>query len=256
MRFKDLSDFYINENKIWQMEGLLEKKQTLNQRFEDILLRSVKTRDEIRRGVRQSDEEIEISIYQWIHRYLPKTARYHYVDDVMVGDIKGRVICDLFEHHVEFEPIMSESEFVKALGNGISDYTSFTFGTKEADKLALLVKKEIKTATASLHYFYELENEKIPQAGDVSIVLYENKNVCCMIKNVSVDIVPFHEVPRLHAFLEGEGDRSLEYWKLVHHVFFHRELKGYDKNFDENMLVVLEKFKKVYEPMDVVRKKI
>ncbi len=52
----------------------------------------------------------------------------------------------------------------------------------------------------------------------------------------------FCDVGREHAYNEGEGDRSLEYWRKVHRDFFKRELEEHGLSFDENMLVVCETF--------------
>ena len=37
------------------------------------------------------------------------------------------------------------------------------------------------------------------------------------------DRVPFDEVSKEHAYKEGEGDRSLAYWRDVHEDFFAEE---------------------------------
>ena len=49
-----------------------------------------------------------------------------------------------------------------------------------------------------------------------------------------------------HAFKEGEGDRSLEYWREVHKKFFRECLEEYGLEFSENMKVVCEEFEVVY----------
>ena len=42
-----------------------------------------------------------------------------------------------------------------------------------------------------------------------------------------------------YAYKEGEGDKSLEYWKKVHKDFFIKEAEG---NFNESMEVLCEEF--------------
>ena len=59
-------------------------------------------------------------------------------------------------------------------------------------------------------------------------------------------MVPFDEVSSYHAYREGEGDLSLEYWREVHRAFFLTEMNAIDKNFDEKMKVVCEEFEKVF----------
>ncbi len=276
LEFKNWEEFYKKEADIWNIEDIKNAYDTVNQRFEEVLLRSLKVRDEVRRGVRISDEEIEISIYQWINRFLPKLSRYKYVDDVKLNGIKGRLICDLFERHIEFEPMLKLKEFTDLVIDNLSDlakdnnlakyinlakdireqnYFVFEFGTNNSDLLALNVKNGIKTATSSLYEIYQLEKSDIPKSGDISIVLYSNKNVCCVIKNIDVRVVPFCDVSREHAFCEGEGDKGMSYWSIGHHVFFNRELKEYNKEFSTDMPIVLERFEKIFEPEDIYRLK-
>lgn len=45
-----------------------------------------------------------------------------------------------------------------------------------------------------------------------------------------------------HAYREGEGDRTLDYWRSVHREFFLEELKEIGKTFDEGLEVVCEEF--------------
>jgi uncharacterized protein YhfF len=49
-----------------------------------------------------------------------------------------------------------------------------------------------------------------------------------------------------HVYKEGEGDRSLEYWRKVHIDFLTHELSEINKTFTENTLVVCEEFELVY----------
>ena len=49
------------------------------------------------------------------------------------------------------------------------------------------------------------------------------------------------------ANIEGEGDKSLRYWREVHKNFFKRELEALNMEFIEDMLVVFEEFEVVYK---------
>lgn len=130
-----------------------------------------------------------------------------------------------------------------------TDYSAWAFGdSKEmADELAELVLTGMKTATASLHLFYELENEDLPYVGLHNIILNGDGDAVAIVETTSVDIIPFDEVTEEHSYLEGEGDRTLLYWREVHKDFFQRELEELDKTFDPKMLVVCERFKLVYK---------
>ncbi len=58
--------------------------------------------------------------------------------------------------------------------------------------------------------------------------------------------MPFNKVPASFAYKEGEGDRSLEYWKKAHTQIYTKWLKEFDMEFDENMIAVLEHFEVLY----------
>lgn len=131
--------------------------------------------------------------------------------------------------------------------SGLSgDYEAWQFGD-DPDKLAELVKEGIKTATSSLGYWYDVDpDEEEPQMGEISIILDSNDEAVCIIRTTAVNKMPFCEVTEEHAYKEGEGDRSLKYWREVHRDFFTRELAEEGKIFDENMLVICEEFQVVY----------
>ncbi|MBQ6076695.1 MAG: ASCH domain-containing protein [Clostridia bacterium] len=59
-------------------------------------------------------------------------------------------------------------------------------------------------------------------------------------------MIAFNQVSPEHAYKEGEGDRSLEYWRKVHIDFLTRELARINKTFTENAQVVCEEFELVY----------
>lgn len=145
------------------------------------------------------------------------------------------------------------SNYLRAIGeDGVStdkEYTSWYFcdNEKSANELAQLVVDGTKRATAGLHYSYQIEDEKLPEEGDLSIITDWNGVARCIIRTTQVSIVPFKEVTEEFARIEGEGDKSLEYWRNAHIHFFTRELKEVGKKFSEDMLVVCEEFEIVYK---------
>ncbi len=136
----------------------------------------------------------------------------------------------------------------KYKGGKIKDIYHFCYDEKDANELAKLVKTGIKRATSSLYLLYNLENdeENIPKLGDLSIITDYDGNPCAIIENTLVELVPFNEVTEEFAHKEGEGDKSLNYWKRVHKDFFSKELQEFGIDFDESMLVVLEYFEVIY----------
>ena len=131
--------------------------------------------------------------------------------------------------------------------SGLSgEYDAWSFGDA-CDKLAALVRDGIKTATCSAYALYEAEGEDLPEEGEYNIILDSDENAVCITKTTNVYVVPFSEVTAEHAFKEGEGDRSLTYWREVHQTFFTEELKEIDQDFDPSMKVVCEEFEVVYK---------
>ena len=128
-------------------------------------------------------------------------------------------------------------------------YSAWHFCDNREDALHLagLVKNGSKTATSSLHLLYDKDQDPVPETGDLSIVTDYEGQAQCIIEITEVEILPFNKVEEKFAWLEGEGDRSLAYWKKVHTDFFARELTSYNITFSEDMLVVCEKFKVVYK---------
>ena len=114
------------------------------------------------------------------------------------------------------------------------------------DALAELTLKDIKTATAGLLFCYKKEQLPLPKVGDYNVVLDSSDNAVCVIQTSHVYTVPFSQVSASHAWKEGEGDRSLEYWRQVHERFFREELAETDTSFHEEMDVVCEEFIRVY----------
>ena len=129
--------------------------------------------------------------------------------------------------------------------NVTTGYEAWTFGDA-ANELAQLTLDGIKTATASAYPLYELDGEELPKAGEYSVILDSRDNAVCIIKTTKVFVVPFNMVDQRHAWNEGEGDRSLAYWRKVHEEFFKKELKDAGLEFDDRMKVVCEEFIRVY----------
>ncbi|MBQ6477842.1 MAG: ASCH domain-containing protein [Erysipelotrichaceae bacterium] len=125
-------------------------------------------------------------------------------------------------------------------------YEAWAFGGAP-DKLAELTRKGIKTATCSALVLYEQEGEEIPKEGDYSVILNARQEAVCIIRTTKVYIESFDKVSTEHAFKEGEGDRSLIYWREVHREFFTDELESVNMTFDEKMKLVCEEFEVVYE---------
>ena len=120
---------------------------------------------------------------------------------------------------------------------------AWAFGV-EPDLLADLVLRGEKTATASAYDLYAAES--LPQEGTFDVILDSQNQAVCIVEITKVSIQSFNQVSAQHAFKEGEGDKSLAYWRQVHEVFFKDWLGEAGLTFTPDSKVVLEEFRKVY----------
>lgn len=130
--------------------------------------------------------------------------------------------------------------------------SAWCFGdsTEMANELAKLVLKGDKTATASAFVQYKANNEPLPKVNKevFDILLDGEENPIAILENIKVYVTTFDKVTDEHAYKEGEGDKSLTYWKKVHYDFW-AQIFDFEniKNVDiEKMKVVCEEFRVVW----------
>jgi uncharacterized protein YhfF len=114
---------------------------------------------------------------------------------------------------------------------------TFAFGDSPAlaDQLLELVMKGVKTATCSTE---DEPNTSAP--GERWIVLDGRGAPRCVIETTEVTYRRFNEVDASFAHDEGEGDRSLAYWRDAHRTYFRRLGR-----FSEDMKLMCERFRLV-----------
>ena len=132
------------------------------------------------------------------------------------------------------------------LANRYHEAWYFCDNAKDAAELAELVLRGIKTATCGSLWAYEAEGERMPEVGDLSIITDYGGEPLLIIETAAVEVVPFDEVSAEHAYMEGEGDRSLAYWREVHWRVFSRELEALGLMPSEQMPLVCERFRMTY----------
>lgn len=118
---------------------------------------------------------------------------------------------------------------------------------KDANTLADLVTQDIKRATSHSLLGLQLREETLPKIGDFFVVTDWKGKAKCIVRTTSVKLVPYFAIHGEHARLEGEGDKSLDYWRKVHWDYYTRELEAFGRRPLESMIVVFERFEKVYE---------
>jgi uncharacterized protein YhfF len=124
---------------------------------------------------------------------------------------------------------------------------AWTFGgtPEQADELLTLVLTGTKTAAASALWEFEADDEPLPEVGSLAIVLDSAGHPHALLRTSDVRIVPFDQVEEEHAFLEGEGDRSLAYWRTAHEHYLQGD-DAHPRGFNQSMPVVLERFELLY----------
>ena len=122
------------------------------------------------------------------------------------------------------------------------DAWSFGNTPEMANDLVGLVLEGKKTATCSLLRAYQGYEDEIPRVGVYSLICDGNEKPKCVVFYTDTFICRFNEVTEKHAFEEGEGDRSLKYWREAHHKFF----SSYG-DFKEDERLLCERFEVVYK---------
>src|SRR5437870_3025454 len=103
-----------------------------------------------------------------------------------------------------------------------------------------------------VHFFSDVElRERLTPAfvpvtdvrEDVTIVTLGDGTPVAIIETTEVRLVPFGAVDAAFAAAEGEGDRSLVWWRAAHTAFFGRVLARLGGRLDATSIVVCERFR-------------
>ncbi len=122
----------------------------------------------------------------------------------------------------------------------------FCENKNDADDCAELVVKKIKQATSPSVWWFQKNNINFPEIGGLAIVTNWNNEPKAIIKTKKVAIVKFKEIKASYAFIEGEGDKSLAYWKKVHWDYYTNEMKEFSESPTEEMEILCEYFETIW----------
>lgn len=142
----------------------------------------------------------------------------------------------------------SEASAVAGLAGPPPPAWAFGDSPEMADELLALVLAGTKTATTDALWACEAAGEPVPAVGDLSIVLDGAGVPRCLLRTTEVRIVPFDAVPTDFARDEGEGDRTLGWWRTAHEAYFRRTLPAIGRAFAGDMPVVCERFAVLHPP--------
>jgi uncharacterized protein YhfF len=120
----------------------------------------------------------------------------------------------------------------------MADPNRFAFGDtpQMADELLSLVIIGRKTGTC----WAAANGDQNVHVGDRSVVLNGQGRECAVIETTELVERRFDEIDAAWAATEGEGDRTLSYWRDVHEAFFTRE-----GTFAPDMALWCERFRLV-----------
>lgn len=140
------------------------------------------------------------------------------------------------------------AEFCEAKGLSLPCPQADQFGdTPEmADELLKLVLSKQKQATCELKHWFDSRGEALPKTGDYWIILDGEQNPRTVIQTTQVDLYKVCDVDDKFAWEEGEGDRSLAYWKHEHDLYFTRQAARDGFTYSDSMICICERFKQVW----------
>jgi len=133
--------------------------------------------------------------------------------------------------------------------SGVSaDY--FCADKENADICAELVRKGEKQASCSMKYWYRIGGEEgpepMPQVGHLQVVTDWAGVPVAITQMTRVTEARFSDVTAEFAAAEGEGDKSLRWWRDAHWQFFSAECEELGIEMSEDTVLVLEHFRTVW----------
>ena len=127
-----------------------------------------------------------------------------------------------------------------------TDSFNFCDNEKDAKECAQLTEDGIKKATSTSLWWFEVNQEDLPEVGNVYVISDWYGIAKAIIRTTKVEKVPFNQITEDYAAIEGEGDKSLAYWKKVHWEYYTREMAVEDEIPSEDMLIVCEQFETLW----------
>ena len=117
---------------------------------------------------------------------------------------------------------------------------------KDANESVDLVIKDVKKAASHSLLGLQSRKEALPKIGDFLVITNWEGKAKCIVKTTAVKLKPYFSIDEPYVRKEGEGDKSLSYWKKKHWEYYSRELAEFNRLPRESMIVVCQEFEKVY----------
>lgn len=144
------------------------------------------------------------------------------------------------------------TQFLSSLPSGASRPSGcagdYFFGSSpdHAHEITQLVLEGTKTATGSLLWSFEFDQEPVPRAGDYWVVTNGRDDPVCIVRTVQSRTIPFDEVEEEYAWAGGEGDRTLASWREIYSSHIASECARIGRAPAANAPLVMERFELVY----------
>ena len=122
----------------------------------------------------------------------------------------------------------------------------FCNNEQDANECAELVKNGVKRATSHALIGMQHRKEPLPKIGDFIIVTDWEGQAQCIVRTTKVNLKPFFLIDAAYAQREGEGDKSLAYWKKIHWEYYTEELEAFGRVPKESMIIVCQEFEMVF----------
>ena len=125
---------------------------------------------------------------------------------------------------------------------------SFQIGADkhEADEGARLILSGEKTATSSLLWTLERNQEPLPKVGGLYVVEDGSRAPVCLIETTWVDTIRFGDVEAEFARDYSECDGTLEDWYRVFGAYCRTECTAMNRELTDETPLVCERFRLIY----------
>ncbi|MEN1786219.1 MAG: ASCH domain-containing protein [Bacteroidota bacterium] len=154
--------------------------------------------------------------------------------------MKTTTVQSLWEQYIAENPEFASLSVPKSLRFGDNE--------QQADGLAKLVIKDLKRAISYTLLGLQLRKEGLPKIGDFMVITDAKGDAKCIVRSVAVKLVPYFSIKPEQAKWECLGDKGIEHWKQLVWERSAAELEAFGRKPKESMIMVFQRFEKVYEP--------
>jgi uncharacterized protein YhfF len=123
-------------------------------------------------------------------------------------------------------------------------YAVAAFGDNpaSADELLKLALDGVKRATASLARDYGEGKEPLPAVGDYVVLVDGRNKPRAVWRTIGIEVKPLDAVTAEFAEIEGEGDRTRDWWLRAHRTDFARQAEREGFAMHDGIETVFERF--------------